>query len=208
MSKNKEWLASAGTNTKLCHTGYEPSDYHGFVNPPVVHASTVLFPNARSMETITQRYTYGTRGTPTTDALCNAINELEGSAGTILVPSGLAAITVGWDRRVMWHDAAGRSRALRRFEAEASEDVRARVPGLAEVLAVEDLLPAAVDDLPLLVHDLVVLEDVLADLEVAVLHRALRALDRGPMTEEELEWLENSAAHYVDLTRRYREDAG
>lgn len=94
MSKSKDWLAAAGTDTKLCHIGYDPTDYHGFVNPPVVHASTVLFPNARAMETITQRYTYGTRGTPTTDALCNAINELEGSAGTILVPSGLAAITV------------------------------------------------------------------------------------------------------------------
>ena len=94
MSKNKDWLASAGTDTKLCHAGYDPSDYHGFVNPPVVHASTVLFPNARSMETRTQRYTYGTRGTPTTDALCAAIDELEGSAGTILVPSGLAAISI------------------------------------------------------------------------------------------------------------------
>lgn len=94
MSKSKEWLASAGTDTRLCHIGYDPTDYHGFVNPPVVHASTVLFPNARAMETRTQRYTYGTRGTPTTDALCSAIDELEGSAGTILVPSGLAAISV------------------------------------------------------------------------------------------------------------------
>ncbi|RKE84891.1 cystathionine beta-lyase [Rhizobium sp. AG855] len=94
MSKNKEWLETAGTNTKLCHTGYDPNEYHGFVNPPVVHASTVLFPNARAMETRTQRYTYGTHGTPTTDALCAAIDELEGSAGTVLVPSGLAAISV------------------------------------------------------------------------------------------------------------------
>lgn len=94
MSKSKEWLAGAGTDTRLCHIGYDPMDYHGFVNPPVVHASTVLFPNAKAMETRIQPYTYGTRGTPTTDALCNAIDELEGSAGTILVPSGLAAITV------------------------------------------------------------------------------------------------------------------
>jgi cystathionine beta-lyase len=94
MGKSKDWLAAAGTDTKLCHIGYDPSDYHGFVNPPVVHASTVLFPNARAMETRSQPYTYGTRGTPTTDALCRAIDELEGSAGTILVPSGLAAITV------------------------------------------------------------------------------------------------------------------
>ena len=48
---------------------------------------------------------------------------------------------------------------------------------VAEVLAVEDLLAALVDDLALLVHHLVVLEDVLADLEVAVLDRALRPLD-------------------------------
>lgn len=94
MSKSKDWLASAGVDTRLCHIGYDPNDYHGFVNPPVVHASTVLFPNAHAMETRTQRYTYGTRGTPTTDALCSAIDELEGSAGTILVPSGLAAISV------------------------------------------------------------------------------------------------------------------
>lgn len=94
MSKSKDWLAAAGTDTKLCHVGYDPEDYYGFVNPPVVHASTVLFPNARAMETRSQPYTYGTRGTPTTDALCRAIDALEGSAGTILVPSGLAAITV------------------------------------------------------------------------------------------------------------------
>ena len=46
------------------------------------------------METKSQKYTYGTRGTPTTDALCEAIDALEGSAGTVLVPSGLAAVTV------------------------------------------------------------------------------------------------------------------
>ena len=37
---------------------------------------------------------YGLRGTPTTTALEAALNDLEGSAGTILVPSGLAAISV------------------------------------------------------------------------------------------------------------------
>ncbi len=83
-----------GINTRLAHCGYDPSDYHGFVNPPVVHASTVLFPNAAAMSARTQKYTYGTHGTTTTDALCAAIDELEGSAATILVPSGLAAVTV------------------------------------------------------------------------------------------------------------------
>jgi len=87
-------LQNAGINTRLSHLGNDPSEYHGFVNPPVVHASTVLFPNAKAMEMRAQKYTYGTRGTPTTDALCEAIDALEGSAGTILVPSGLAAVTV------------------------------------------------------------------------------------------------------------------
>jgi cystathionine beta-lyase len=83
-----------GINTQLAHEGNDPSDYFGFVNPPVVHASTVLYPNAATMAGRSQKYTYGTRGTPTTDALATAIDSLEGSAGTILVPSGLAAVTV------------------------------------------------------------------------------------------------------------------
>jgi cysteine-S-conjugate beta-lyase len=83
-----------GINTRLAHSGNDPRDFHGFVNPPVVHASTVLFPDAATMKARNQKYTYGTRGTPTSDALCAAIDELEGSAGTIAVPSGLAAVTV------------------------------------------------------------------------------------------------------------------
>jgi cystathionine beta-lyase len=83
-----------GINTRLAHSGNNPHDYFGFVNPPVVHASTVLFPNAAAMAARAQKYTYGTRGTPTTDALASAIDALEGSAGTIAVPSGLAAVVV------------------------------------------------------------------------------------------------------------------
>jgi cystathionine beta-lyase len=89
-----ENTSTLGINTRLAHGGYDPHDYHGFVNPPVVHASTVLFPDAATMESRSQKYTYGTRGTTTTTALEQAINALEGSADTILVPSGLAAVTV------------------------------------------------------------------------------------------------------------------
>ncbi|WP_262299800.1 cystathionine beta-lyase [Microvirga sesbaniae] len=94
MNDKDDHPAGLGPNTRLSRAGYSPFDYHGFVNPPIVRASTVLFPDARTMETHGQKYTYGTRGTPTTDALCHAINELEGAAGTILLPSGLAAVTV------------------------------------------------------------------------------------------------------------------
>jgi len=83
-----------GVNTRLAHTGNDPHAFFGFVNPPVVHASTVLFPNADTLSRRAQKYTYGLRGTPTTDALGTAIDSLEGSAGTIMVPSGLAAVTI------------------------------------------------------------------------------------------------------------------
>ncbi|MCO6185964.1 cystathionine beta-lyase [Rhizobium sp. L1K21] len=95
MSGDKEQnKARLGMNTRLAHGGYDPRSYHGFVNPPVVHASTVLFPDTHTMLSRGQKYTYGTHGTPTTDALCDAVNALEGSAGTIILPSGLAAISV------------------------------------------------------------------------------------------------------------------
>jgi cystathionine beta-lyase len=83
-----------GVNTRLAHLGNDPLAFHGFVNPPVVHASTVLFPDAATMAARNQKYTYGTRGTPTSDALATAVDALEGSAGTIVVPSGLAAVFV------------------------------------------------------------------------------------------------------------------
>ena len=41
------------------------------------------------------RYRYGTHGTPTRESLETAWSELAGAAGTVLTPSGLAAITVG-----------------------------------------------------------------------------------------------------------------
>jgi cystathionine beta-lyase len=96
MNDNDDSAKALGPNTQLVRAGYDPFDYQGFINPPTVRASTVLFPDARAMETHSQKYTYGTRGTPTTDALCDAINELEGAAGTILVPSGLAAVTIAF----------------------------------------------------------------------------------------------------------------
>jgi cystathionine beta-lyase len=89
-----ETFTGKGVNTRLAHLGNDPRGFHGFIHPPVVHASTVLFPDAATLAGRNQKYTYGTRGTPTTDALTATIDALEGSAGTILTPSGLAAVTV------------------------------------------------------------------------------------------------------------------
>jgi cystathionine beta-lyase len=94
MVKSGKPAGDLGINTMLAHCGNDPYEFHGFVNPPVVRASTVLFKDAETMASQNQKYTYGTHGTPTTDALCQAIDQLEGSAGTLLVPSGLAAVTV------------------------------------------------------------------------------------------------------------------
>jgi len=90
----KSKIKNPGVNTRLVHQLYNPRNNHGFLNPPVVRGSTVLFADAQTMATEKQAYTYGTHGTPTTDALCAAVNLLEGAARTVLVPSGLAAVTV------------------------------------------------------------------------------------------------------------------
>jgi cysteine-S-conjugate beta-lyase len=77
--------------TRLIHSGRERELTGPFVNPPVVRASTVLFETVEDMEHLRQRYSYGRFGTPTSDALEAAMNDLEGSDGTALVPSGLTA---------------------------------------------------------------------------------------------------------------------
>jgi cystathionine beta-lyase len=85
-------------DTLLAHAGLSPMDFHGFVNPPLVRASTVLFENAEAMLVRRGiRYPYGLMNTPTIEALTTALTALEGerAAGTVLLPSGLAAVTTG-----------------------------------------------------------------------------------------------------------------
>src|SRR5437763_8894763 len=84
--------------TTIVTGGRDPMSYHGFVNPPVYHASTVLYPNAEDFLAHRARYQYGRRGTPTTEALELALQELEGPqcAGVALLPSGLAAISTAF----------------------------------------------------------------------------------------------------------------
>jgi cysteine-S-conjugate beta-lyase len=66
---------------------------HGMVNPAVYHASTVLFPDVKSLHDRTQDYTYGRKGTPTSRAVETAIAQLEGGFDCKVAPSGLSAIT-------------------------------------------------------------------------------------------------------------------
>jgi len=82
-------------DTRLVTGGRDPFSHFGFVNPPVYHGSTVLYPNAADMVAHRARYRYGRHGSPTSEALELALQSLEGPAcvGVSLLPSGLAAIS-------------------------------------------------------------------------------------------------------------------
>jgi cystathionine beta-lyase len=92
--------AALREETRLAHLGNDPHRHHGIVNPPVYHASTILYPG---YEAFKRRYdgdrrytsvTYGMNGTPTTFALADAIAAIEGGHKTVVVSSGLASITL------------------------------------------------------------------------------------------------------------------
>jgi cystathionine beta-lyase len=81
--------------TTLVTAGRDTKAQKGFVNPPVVHGSTVLYPTAEDLHAHRGEFQYGRRGTPTTKAFGEALMALEGPqcAGVGIAPSGLAAIT-------------------------------------------------------------------------------------------------------------------
>ncbi len=83
-------------DTQLVNAGRDSQSYHGFINPPVYHASTLLYRCAEDQVAHRARYQYGRRGTPTSEALENALRDIEGEgcAGVALLPSGLTAISV------------------------------------------------------------------------------------------------------------------
>ncbi|MEY4160537.1 MAG: cystathionine beta-lyase [Pseudomonadota bacterium] len=91
-------------NTRLTHVGRRP-EWTGIeghpsavVTPPVWRASTHLYPDTAALKAGPKhnadgQFYYGRRGAPTQWALAEALTELEpGAAGTVLYPSGVAAI--------------------------------------------------------------------------------------------------------------------
>lgn len=80
--------------TRLVRAGRDRSITGPFINPPVIHASTVLFDSTDAMLDRRQRYVYGRRGTPTSEALESAISDMEGAVGAVLCPSGLSAASL------------------------------------------------------------------------------------------------------------------
>ncbi|HXG15480.1 MAG TPA: cystathionine beta-lyase [Calidithermus sp.] len=85
------------TDTRLVHAGRHPEQHFGTVNPPIYRASTILYPTVAEFDgRAARRYTstsYGLYGTPTTLALAEAVTELTGGFRTVVVSSGLAAVT-------------------------------------------------------------------------------------------------------------------
>ena len=84
--------------TRLIHHPYRPPAGFEAPQPPVHKASTVYFANVAAMRARDWKskagYTYGLHGTPTTFLLEERMATLEGGLQTLLVPSGLAAITL------------------------------------------------------------------------------------------------------------------
>jgi cystathionine beta-lyase len=92
---NNERSKPLEAETTLVTAGRDTEAQKGFVNPPVVHGSTVLYPTADDLHAHRGEFQYGRHGTPTTRALQEALMVLEGPqcAGVGLAPSGLSAIT-------------------------------------------------------------------------------------------------------------------
>ena len=86
------------TGTRLVTAGRRKEWTGAVVNPPVWRASTHLYENtadlAKGRGNADGNFYYGRRGAPTQWALADALTELEpGAAGTMLYPSGVAAIS-------------------------------------------------------------------------------------------------------------------
>jgi cystathionine beta-lyase len=84
--------------TAIVHSGRHPEKHEGAVNPPVFHASTILSKTVEEyrrkrkdwMREAPGTY-YGRYGTPTIEALQEAVAALEGGHRCVVYPSGLAA---------------------------------------------------------------------------------------------------------------------
>ncbi len=95
MKRDANSLAlQAGADSIVTHAGRDPASNLGFVNPPVFRGSTVIAPTIDDLLNYRQKFVYGRVGSPTTESLQEAMRSLDNSAGVVLCPSGLAAISV------------------------------------------------------------------------------------------------------------------
>ena len=84
----------------LPHVGRDPAEQSGFVNPAIHRGSTVVFETleqcigAHDIDYKDGPYTYGLLGTPVERQLESAMARLDGGVGSVVLGSGLAAVTV------------------------------------------------------------------------------------------------------------------
>ena len=82
--------------TELIRLAAAQEEWGGTVNPPVCHASTLLFHSLEEFRTTKAgpypKSTYGRFGTATSQALASVIAQLEGADRALVLSSGLAAI--------------------------------------------------------------------------------------------------------------------
>ncbi len=93
--QDKKLSRTLAPATGLVTSGRDTFAQKGFINPPIVRGSTVLYPTAEDLHAHRGEFQYGRHGTPTTKALIDALMTLEGAncAGVGLAPSGVAAIS-------------------------------------------------------------------------------------------------------------------
>lgn len=84
-------------NTKITTVGRNPHANHGVVNPPVYHASTILFKDYEEYKASRQggfiASSYGRYGTESTLSFAQALADLDGGYGGIVTASGVSAFT-------------------------------------------------------------------------------------------------------------------
>ena len=91
-------MSKRAPSTTLIHHPYRAPEGWAAMPVPVAKASTVLFKNTADLHTPRPRdglsYRYGLHGTPTSDTLAARLATLEHAERCLLVPSGLAAVTL------------------------------------------------------------------------------------------------------------------
>ncbi len=85
-----------GIETIAVHAGRDPSVHAGTVNPPIFHASTILYDRMEDYDRRRDRFFdgvgYGLYNTPSTLALASAVAAIENAEHCVIVSSGTAAI--------------------------------------------------------------------------------------------------------------------
>jgi methionine-gamma-lyase len=89
--------SSSGFSTRAIHTGHDPQQHHGALNPPVYLNSTYAFEStAQGQKRFLGEepgYVYSRVGNPTETVLEQKLADLEGGEAALAVASGMGAIT-------------------------------------------------------------------------------------------------------------------